>query len=86
MHRTKISLMDWKGSVPGHVKRYGVFVDGELAARIVCIANDPVRWQCEDLTGKRISPTVFWRLPTRSQRNVIRQWVIDFFDTRAEGL
>ena len=85
MHRTKISLMDKKGSVPAHAKRYGVFVDRELVARIVCIADDPVRWQCEDLNGKRISPTVFWRLPTRSQRNVIRQWAIDFFDTLAAG-
>jgi hypothetical protein len=83
MHRTKISLIDKKGSVPGHAKRYGVFVDGELVARIVCIAGDPVRWQCEDLQGKRVSPTVFWKLAPRPQRNVIRQWAIDFFDTRA---
>lgn len=84
MHRTKISLLDETGAVAGHEKRYGVYVDGKLAARIVCISNDPVRWQCEDLSGIRISPTVFWKLKPRPQRQVVRQWAIDFFDTIAE--
>jgi hypothetical protein len=42
-----------------------------------------VRWQCEDLNGKRISPTVFWKLPPRSQRNIMRQWTIEYFNMRA---
>jgi hypothetical protein len=84
MHRTKISLIDRRGIVPGHESRYGVYVDAELVARIVCISSDPVRWQCEDLEGKRISPTVFWKLNPRPQRQVIRQWAIDFYDTFAE--
>lgn len=85
MHRTKISLLDKTGDIAGHEKRYGVYVDGKLTARIVCISSHPVRWQCEDLNGIRISPRVFWKLAPRPQRNVIRQWAIDFFDTRAEG-
>lgn len=84
MHRTKISLLDKSGNVAGHEKRYGVYVDGRLIARIVCVSSDPVRWQCEDLNGVRISPTVFWKLNPRPQRQIIRQWTIDFFDTQAE--
>lgn len=84
MHHTKISLLDKSGDMAGHEKRYGVYVDGKLIARIVCVWSNPVRWQCEDMNGIRISPTVFWKLKPRPQRQVIRQWAIDFFDRRVE--
>jgi hypothetical protein len=83
MHRTKIRLLDKKGVIAEHRSRYGVFLDDKLVAQIVCVSDDPVRWQCEDLKGKRVSPTVFWKLKPRPQRQVIRQWAIDFYDTLA---
>lgn len=85
LHRTKISLLDQLGKAAGHTNRYGVYLNGELVARVVCISGDPVKWQCENLTGKRLSPTAFWRLAPRPQQQAVREWTMDYFDTLIEA-